>query len=248
MIETRGLGRRGPLGGWLWRGLDLSLRPGVSLAVIGRNGAGKTTLFRTLLSLVAPHEGTVRTVGRIGYVPQRSAITFAFTARDVVSMARVAQVRLFSGLGAADKRAVEAALVRVGITELADRSFQELSGGERQLVLIARAIASECSMLVLDEPCAGLDVDRQRQTLTLLRQLSAETGLGVLFSTHDPDHAYAAAEDCLILGADATGEAGLTMELLTPGRLRALYGVPVEVVDHKREAYITRHALADLGH
>jgi iron complex transport system ATP-binding protein len=247
MIEAMDLGRRAPTGGWLWRELDLALQRGRTLAVIGRNGVGKTTLIRTLLGLIAPHEGRVRAAGPVGYVPQRSALSFAFTARDVVAMGRVARARLFSGLGAADKRAIDAAFARVGVEHLAERSFQELSGGERQLVLIARAIATECSAIILDEPCAGLDLDRQRRTLTLLRALAQDSGLAVLFSTHDPDHAYAVADDCLLLGANAATEAGATNALLTPERLSALYGVEVDVVDQRRANHTTRHALADLG-
>jgi iron complex transport system ATP-binding protein len=138
-IEASGLGRRAMDGTWLWRQVDFSVRAGEVVGVLVRNGSGKTTLMRTLLGLLKPDEGSVRAVAATGYVPQVSQLALPFRVRDVVAMGRARHVRLFGGLALADVRAVEMALEEVGITDLAERSFLELSGGERQLVLIARA-------------------------------------------------------------------------------------------------------------
>ena len=154
--------------------------------IIGRNGSGKTTLIRTLLGLIKPHEGHVIHHGAAGYVPQRTEITLPFSVREVVSMGRARHVRLFSALNRHDRRTIDRAMGCTGITDFADRPFHTLSGGERQLVLIARAVAAECDVLVLDEPFTGLDLENQCVTLTLIKRLAKEDDLSVLFSAHAP--------------------------------------------------------------
>ena len=181
-------------GSWLWRRADFSVRAGEVVGVLGRNASGKTTLLRTLLGLLKPDEGHVRTVTATGYVPQSTQLALPFAVRDVVAMGRARHVRLFGGLAAADVEAVAMTLDNVGIADLAERSFLELSGGEQQLVLIARALASDCEALILDEPFAGLDLDNQRRTLSLLRSLARRHDLGIIFSAHHPDHVFAVAD------------------------------------------------------
>jgi iron complex transport system ATP-binding protein len=246
MIEAKNIGYRLPDGTWLWRGLSFTLHRGHMIGLLGRNGSGKTTLVRTLAGLLRPHEGRVSLSTPIGYVPQRSQITFPFTARDVVAMGRVRHVRWLSGLTAIDRRAVDEAMDRVGVSHLAHRSFLQLSGGERQLVLIARTMSSDCGALLLDEPFAGLDLDNQSRTLTLLRELACEPGLGVLFSAHQPDHLFAAAQSALILQRGEPALFGPCAEILNAPRLTQVYGVDVRVIDVARGDTTTRHAVADL--
>ena len=247
MIEAEGLGYKFPGGQWLWRNLDLKISPGAVVGVIGRNGSGKTTLIRTLLRLIKPSEGCVVHRGRAGYVPQHTEILLPFRVRDVVAMGRAGRVRLFSRLSRRDWDVVEQAMDDVGISRFADRPFQTLSGGERQLALIARAIASECETLTLDEPFTGLDLENQKLTLRLLRRFADRNGIGVLFSAHHPDQLFAAADNVLILQKGGPSLYGPVREYLTSGTLTWLYSVDVRVIDVPRGREKSRHAAPDLG-
>ena len=232
-------------------GIAISLNEGESLALLGPNGGGKTTLLKTMLGLLPPRSGEVALNGKpletisvrerarlIGYVPQVHTGTFAFTVETVVLMGRTAYGSLFSRPGANDIAVARAMLERLGIPHLAQRSYTEISGGERQLVLLARALAQEPRFVVLDEPTASLDFGNQGKVLREIEQL-AGAGLGVLFTTHDPNHALRAAHRvCLLRGGVIVAE-GKTEEVLTRGNLEALYDaavVPVE--DAARIAFL----------
>lgn len=242
-IEARALGRRLPDGLWLWHHVDLTVEPGHVVGILGRNGSGKTTLLRTMLGLVPPHAGSIAIAPAIGYVPQVSQLTLPFTVREVVSMGRARHVRLFGGLAAADIEVVERTLQHIGLTALAERSFLTLSGGERQLVLIARALASECTLLLLDEPFAALDLDNQHRTLTLLKSLAHSHAMSIVFSAHAPDHVFAVADTVLVLTRGAVPVCGPVNEVLTPAFLRQTYGVTVEVLDITHAGKPQRHAV-----
>ena len=246
MIEATNIGRMMPDGSWLWRGLTLKVERRRVVGLIGRNGSGKTTLLRALMGLIEPHEGSITITGTAGYVPQSSEINFPYTVRDIVAMGRARHVGLFSGLAKGDHQAVGCAMDRVGIAHLADRSFLELSGGEKQLVLIARAVATQCDVLVLDEPFTGLDLDNQRQTLSLIRVLADDEGIGVIFSAHQPDHLFAVAADALVLRRGSEAIAGPLPETLTSDLLSDVYGVDVRVIELDRPARSSRHAVAQL--
>ena len=169
-----------------------------------------------------------RSAGRTGagYVPQAHGSAFAYRALDMVLMGRARQVGVFRTPGPADRAAALEAMERVGVAGLQDRLFPTLSGGEQQLVLIARAIAAGCPVLVLDEPATGLDLKNQVRVLTLLRELMAD-GMALLLSTHHPDHALYLADRVVLLGRSGA-RTGPAAELLTDAALSALYGVPVE--------------------
>ena len=241
-IEAKGLGRRVRDGTWLWRGATFSVHAGQVVGVLGRNGSGKTTLLRTLLGFLRPDAGTVHTVAA-GYVPQVTQLALPFAVRDVVGMGRARHVRLFGGLGRADVQAVERALDHVGIVALAERSFLELSGGERQLVLIARALAAECEALLLDEPFAALDLDNQRRTLALLGSLARHHNLGIVFAAHHPDHVLAVADAVILLTRGEVPVWGPVDTVLTAQRLRHLYGVPVELLELPHAGSTRRYAV-----
>jgi iron complex transport system ATP-binding protein len=222
------------------RDLSLDIREGEVLALLGPNGGGKTTLLKTLLGLLPPRGGEVALAGQplsalpdrararqIGYVPQVHTGTFAFTVEDVVLMGRTARSSLFARPGAHDRAVTGRALERFGIAALAARPYTEISGGERQLVLLARALAQEPRFIVLDEPTASLDFGNQGKVMREIRAL-ADEGLGVLFSTHDPNHALRAAHRAYLLRAGECVAEGPVTQVLTSERLQALYHAPVQ--------------------
>ncbi len=223
-------------------GLDVKLENGEVLALLGPNGGGKTTLLKTLLGLLAPKAGEVRLDGAalssrtmrerarlIAYVPQTHIATFAFSVEAVVLMGRTAHGSLFSQPSAGDRAVAARALAQFGIRHLAQRPYTMISGGERQLVLLARALAQEPQFIVLDEPTASLDFGNQGKVMREMRALAA-SGHGVLFTTHDPNHALRAADRAFLLRDGRRLAEGKVGEVLTREQLEALYGAPVETV------------------
>ena len=224
------------------RGLDVRLEKGEVLALLGPNGGGKTTLLKTLLGLLGPKAGEVRLGGAalssrsirerarlIAYVPQTHVATFAFSVETVVLMGRTAHGDLFARPTSRDRMVAMAALDRLGIAQLAPRPYTMISGGERQLVLLARALAQEPQFIVLDEPTANLDFGNQGKVMREIRALAA-SGLGVLFTTHDPNHALRAADRaCLLRNGELVAE-GPVKKILTREQLEALYGAPVQMI------------------
>ena len=179
MLELEGLGHGFPGGDWLFRDASLQVGGGEVVAVLGPNGRGKTTLLRCAAGLLAPTEGVVRRGVGVGYVPQAQAAGLGYPVLDMVLMGRVRHVRSYASPGRRDVAAAQHALEQVGLSHLAERAVTRLSGGERQLVVIARALASESPMLILDEPASALDLHNQATVLRLLRDL-ADAGMGVL--------------------------------------------------------------------
>ncbi len=221
-----GAGRRN----WVFRSLSFRVPAGSATAILGPNGSGKTTLARCAAGLLPASEGTIRRAATVGYVPQAHGSAFAYRALDMVLMGRAREVRVFRSPGTADRQAAQAAMERVGIGALAERLFPTLSGGEQQLVLIARAIAAGSPILVLDEPSTGLDLKNQVRVLRLLRDL-VDDGMSLLLSTHDPDHALYLADSVVLMGK-GTVRTGTAEALLTAGELSWLYGVPVSTIDY----------------
>ena len=220
--------------------LDVKLATGEVLALLGPNGGGKTTLLKTLLGILAPLAGEVAIAGRtlaslsirerareIAYVPQVHTPSFAFTVETVVLMGRTAHGSLFSRPSAKDRAVAAQALDQFGIAPLAQRPYTMISGGERQLVLLARALAQEPQFIVLDEPTASLDFGNQGKVMREIRAL-AGSGHGVLFTTHDPNHALRAADRAFLLRDGERIAEGKVGEVLTQPQLEALYRAPVE--------------------
>ncbi len=223
-------------------GLDVKLAKGEVLALLGPNGGGKTTLLKTLLGLLAPKAGEVRLDGHalsarsirerarlIAYVPQTHVATFAFPVEAVVLMGRTAHSNLFRRPTAKDREVVAAVLEHLGIARLSERPYTMISGGERQLVLLARALAQEPQFIVLDEPTASLDFGNQGKVMREIRAL-ATSGHGVLFTTHDPNHALRGADRAFLLRGGERLAEGPVEQVLTQERLEALYDARVQKV------------------
>lgn len=223
------------------RALDCALEAGEVVCLLGPNGSGKSTLLRTLLGLQPRLGGEVALDGRdlgawdaadrarrLAYVPQAADSYFDFSLRETVEMGRSAHRGVFASPGARDREIAAAALERLGIARLADRPIRAVSGGERQLALIARALATEAGYLVMDEPTANLDYGNQSRVLEEIARLKG-AGIGVLVSTHHPEHAFRIADRVLLLAAGKLVAQGSTRATLTSEALSALYGRPIEV-------------------
>lgn len=230
---------------WVFRGVNLLVQPGTTTAVLGPNGTGKTTLVRCAAGLLDASEGTVRRDGDVGFVPQARTGAFAYRVIDMVLMGRARTIGMFGVPGRGDVTSAEAALERVGISDLRDRRFPTLSGGEQQLVLIARAIAAECPYLILDEPSTGLDLHNQSRILTLVRELATQ-GLAVLLTTHHPDQALFLADSVVLMMGPSDVRVGGAEHLLTDAALSSLYRIPVRSITYQHtqgmgRAIVTEH-------
>lgn len=229
--------RRTPVG----RDVTLSVARGEVLCLLGPNGCGKTTLFKTMLGLLPAQGGRLELEGRavasfsraefarrVGYVPQAHAVTFPFRVIEMVLMGRASRIDTFATPSQKDHAAARGALETLGIARLGDRLFTEISGGERQMALIARALAQEPDMLVMDEPTASLDFGNQARVLEKIRALSA-AGLAIVLSTHDPGHAFACADRVALMKQGRIVALGTPEEVVTAQTLKNLYGVDVAV-------------------
>ena len=241
MLEIRDLRfRYGRVGPSILNGVELSLPAGQIGVLLGPNGAGKTTLFRLLLGLLRPEGGTIRFEGedllrmdrrqrarRIAYVPQ--SLQFgALRVFDTVLMGRIAHFGYKPGR--ADEAATERILRDMGLEALSERNVEELSGGERQKVAIARALAQEPRLLILDEPTGNLDLANEQLLLAEARRLSREQGVGILTSLHDLNQALALGDRFFLLREGRIRAAG-GPEILTEDAIREIYGAEVRVLN-----------------
>ena len=215
---------------WHFRGLDFGLRAGEITAIVGPNGRGKSTLLRVLAGLLKPTSGGVETNPKTGFVPQEFTGAFPYSVLDIVLMGRARHIPLFGTPGVTDVEKAMAALDATGMADYAARSIGSLSGGERQLVLIARALAGENDVLLLDEPASALDLKNQDIVLSLLGRLANGQKLAIAFTTHQPNHAAAIADKVLLMLPNTQTLFGRIDAVMTEERLEALYGIPVRAV------------------
>jgi iron complex transport system ATP-binding protein len=226
-----GLGHAYLPGHWIFRHYRGEVEKNQVFAILGPNGRGKTTLLKILLGVLQPTEGEIIVQGRIAFVPQLFQVGFDYSALDMVLMGRARKVGLFSQPSPADERAALDALARFGMEGMAHRPFHEMSGGQRQLVIFARALVAEADILILDEPTSALDLRNQAVILAWIDRLAHEEGLTVVLTTHHPHHALAVADRVLLMfGAEdyACGEAGAA---LSEENLHRLYGVEMKRLD-----------------
>lgn len=221
--------------------LSFAFKTGEATCILGSNGIGKTTIFKSLLGYLPLLEGNIyvdnndiksmtvkQRAAIMAYVPQAKSYSYQFTVRDIVLMGRASYIPRFQTPGNEDYSVVNQTMKKVGIAEYADRYYSELSGGEQQMVLIARAIAQGSKYILLDEPASNLDYMNQRKLLNLIIELTA-SGIGVLMVSHSPEHAFKCCKNTLII--DTTGHYvyGQTQEVITATNLKNAYGVGIGI-------------------
>jgi iron complex transport system ATP-binding protein len=225
------------------RGVDLDIAAGERVALIGPNGAGKSTLLRVLTGLVKPAAGRALLGGtsidnldrgaiarRLAVVPQQATLPFATRVEEVVALGRLPHEDPFRGARPADRAATAAAIERVGVGHLLGRDARELSLGERQLVLLALAVAQAAPVLVLDEPTVHLDLRHQVGTMELLVDLNVRDGTTILAVLHDLGLAAIFFPRLVLIDAGRIVADGSPAEVLTPDRIRDVFGVDPSIV------------------
>ena len=213
---------------FLFQQLNFELNKGDILAILGQNGCGKSTLLDLLLGIHRPIQGKIEVYQSIGFVPQFFSSPFAYSVLDIVLMGRSTHINTFAKPKPHDYQIAMQALDYLNLTHLENREFASLSGGQRQLILIARAIASECKLILLDEPTSALDLANQNTVLSLLQQLVKEHKLTIVFTTHQPNHAVAVANKVLLMNKQNV-LFGLTDDVLTAENLTQLFYLPMLV-------------------
>lgn len=238
------------------RDIAFSVRDREILSVLGPNGVGKTTLLRCMMGLLRWKKGASTIDGldlsrlsprevwrRIAYVPQSKGTALSYTAREMVLMGRSARLGLFAQPSHADEAAAERAMNLVGVTHLADKRCSCMSGGELQMVLIARALSAEPEMLVLDEPESNLDFKNQLIVLETIERLARERGIAAVINTHYPAHALKIADKALILSRDGTSLCGPAEEVLNEENMRSAFDVRVKIADFLFEGFRYRSVI-----
>lgn len=223
--------------------VNIRIEPGKILSLLGPNGAGKTTLFKSILGVLPVINGNISYDNKdllkfskgelakiIAYVPQSHNTPFAFEVLDVVMMGRTSHLGSFGNPGKKDYDIAVDALEKLKISNLSNRVFTELSGGERQMVMIARALTQQPKFIMLDEPTSSLDFGNQVKVLETIIDLS-KNNIGIIMTTHAPDHALLLEGKVILLENDGTYSYGESKEVITEENLSKAYGVKVKVVD-----------------
>lgn len=209
--------------------LDLVVNHHDIVAILGVNGRGKSTLLKTLMGIIPPFAGKIDCVCQCGFVPQNFSLNIDYQVWEVVVMGRSKQWGLFGKPNEETKQLAYETLTNFGLKEHIHRPFSLLSGGQKQLVLIARALLTQCEILLLDEPTTALDLHNQQKILNLLTSLAMQHNLTIIFSTHDPAHAMYAANQVLLL-QENNYQYGKTEQFLTESNLSQLYHISMKKI------------------
>ncbi len=237
--------------------VSLTIAPGEMVGILGPNGSGKTTLLKMLSGTLTPSAGTIRFDGRrlsewkrrdlarrIALVPQETHAPFDFTVLDIVLMGRFPHLGTFALEGPADLAIARQALASTGTSAFEERPFATLSGGEKQCVVIASALAQSPELLLLDEPTASLDMGHQLDVQLLLAGLNRDRGVTMVLSTHDLNLAAALCRHLILLRGGRVIAQGATDDVLTPAAVRALYRVDADIQRHPAAGHLTVTPLA----
>lgn len=233
-------------------GIDLNVNEGEFVCILGPNGCGKTTTLKTILGLLPPIEGSITLDGKdtinmkeaeraklFAYIPQAHTPPFPFTVADVVILGRTPYINKLATVSEKDKLIAYQAMELMGITELSNHPYTELSGGQQQLVLIARALAQEPRLLIMDEPTASLDFGNQQLVLQRMRNL-ADTGTSVVMVTHDPDHALFCAHRVIVMEAGQIIAEGDPQTTMSTELMERIYQTRVRVMDVEIDGEVQR--------
>ena len=221
--------------------ISMNVESGEILCLLGPNGVGKTTFFKTILGFLKLQAGKILLDGQdinkwskkklaeaIGYVPQAHTPPFPFSVIDVIIMGRTAHIGMFESPSKKDKEIAEEAMNTLNISYLKDKIYTEISGGERQMVLIARALTQQPKILVMDEPTSNLDFGNQVKVLEEINKL-AQKGLGIIMTSHFPDHAFLCCTKVALMQKNNVFTIGTVDEVVTEGNLKMAYGVDVKI-------------------
>jgi len=234
------------------QGVSLSVERGSVVGLLGPNGSGKTTLLRLLAGMLEPASGTVSLDGRpiakmdarararrIAVVPQETHLAFDYTVLEIALMGRYPHLGVFELEGPRDVQIARDALAATGTSALERRLFATLSGGEKQRVVIASALAQQADILLLDEPTASLDVGYQFEIANLLGRLNKARGLTIVVATHDLNFAAGLCQSLVLVSEGRVVNAGPTNDTLTSLNIQALYGVVADVYPHHAAGHLT---------
>jgi iron complex transport system ATP-binding protein len=248
LLEVRGAYFRYSAERYIFRDVNFSLDAGRILSIIGPNGSGKSTLLNCLAGLSRLNSGEIILDGKnqrnmkpreaakvIGYVPQVHTPVYGYTVRDFVVMGQAPYIGTFASPGDREYEIAERAIASMGITRLSDRPYTEISGGERQQATIARVLAQQPKIIMMDEPTSSLDYGNQMKALSVLRDLAA-AGKGIVFTSHDPGHALLLGAKVAAIRAKGDVSIGAAQDVVTKDMAEALYGVRAEIVEVYDEA------------
>ena len=241
ILEVENIGFAYTEGNPVFKGISFGVDSGEVLSILGRNGVGKSTLIQCILNILKLSTGRVCLMGQdlrglepqkiaalVGYVPQGHQVVFPFSVFEFVLMGRAPHVSVFRTPKKEDYRVTGQALQKTGIAHLANKTIGEISGGERQMAMIARTLAQAPKILLFDEPTSHLDLANQLKVLSVIEMLSQE-GIAIIMSTHFPDHGFLISQRIAIMQNGRFVAEGSAEEVITPANLREAYGIDIDV-------------------